>query len=81
MTIPRYASMVLAGAVLAAGALLLTGRPSAAKAPPAPIEYRAVPMSTETLASASAQQKVLDENGKDGWQLVLMTPVSFVFRR
>jgi hypothetical protein len=38
-------------------------------------------VSTETLASASAQQKLLDENGKDGWQLVMSTPVSFVFRR
>jgi hypothetical protein len=81
MTIPRYASIVLTGAALAGAALLLTGRPSAAKAPPEPIEYKAVPMSTESLASASAQQRILDQNGKDGWQLVLTTPVSFIFRR
>jgi hypothetical protein len=81
MTISRHVYMLLAIAALAGGALLLTGSPSAAKALPAPIEYKAVPMSTENLASASAQQRILDENGKDGWQLVLATPVSFVFRR
>jgi Domain of unknown function (DUF4177) len=81
MTIRRYASMVLAAAALAGGALLLTGRPSAARGLRAAIEYKAVPMSTESLASASVQQRVLDENGKDGWQLVLTTPVSFIFRR
>ncbi|HVT38502.1 MAG TPA: DUF4177 domain-containing protein [Gemmatimonadaceae bacterium] len=81
MTIRRLASMVLVGAGLTGGALVLTGRPSAAKGLPAAIEYKAVPIGTEILASASAQQRVLDENGKEGWQLVLVTPVSFVFRR
>ena len=81
MPLARSTSILLSAALFAAGALLLSSRQSFARTSRAPVEYKAVPMTAESLSSASAQQAILDENGKDGWQLVLLTPVALVFRR